>query len=286
MVKIVTLATCHNRVEKTHAALSSLHNQTNEEINFDLTHVIVDDASSDGTADMILNNFPKVSVVNGDGNLFWAGGMRLGWDNICRSLEFDYLFVYNDDVIFEPDAISSLLNGISPISSSQNQRSIIITGDFRDPNSGHKTYGGLIRDSKLNPLSFKIDNRHSKEPIYIDTLNMNGCLIGKDVLDKIGFLAPYFVHGGADLEFGLRASKTNGIKVLRLSKKIGLCERNPQLYLTGSVKDKLLKLCSEKCQPLKQRYKFYKKYGGLLWPYYFIRYYLKAFTPSGFNLKK
>ena len=56
-----------------------IENQTNEEINFDLTHVIiVDDASSDGTADMILNNFPKVSVVNGDGNYF--GQEACAWD--------------------------------------------------------------------------------------------------------------------------------------------------------------------------------------------------------------
>ena len=55
-----------------------------------------------------------------------------------------------------------------------------------------------LYDSKLNLLSFKIDNLLSKEPIYIDTLNMNGCLIGKDVfMIKLDF-APYFVHGGAD----------------------------------------------------------------------------------------
>jgi|SaaInlStandDraft_1057018.scaffolds.fasta_scaffold01596_13 GT2 family glycosyltransferase len=277
MINIATLATCHNRIEFTRSSLTSLYNQIDNQKIFSFTHIIVDDGSTDGTLDMISKEFPEVRVIKGDGNLYWAGGMRLGWENISNTLDFDYLFAYNDDVTFQLDAISSLINALSRISSKVPGKSTVITGDFKDPNSDCLTYGGLVRNSICNPLSFQTDTRGALDPIKVDTVNMNGCLIGADVLNEIGFLASYFVHGGADLEFGLRAAKAEKLMVLRLPKVLGFCERNPPLQLRGSIKDKWAKLRSEKCQPVAQRYIFYKKYGGIFWRWFYIRYYLKAF---------
>ena len=87
MINIATLATCHNRIEFTRSSLTSLYNQIDNQKIFSFTHIIVDDGSTDGTLDMISKEFPEVRVIKGDGNLYWAGGMRLGWENISNTLK-------------------------------------------------------------------------------------------------------------------------------------------------------------------------------------------------------
>ena len=94
---IVTLATCHNRLNKTISSLSDLHSQ-NLPPDTTLEHVIVDDGSTDGTFNAVRHQFPDVEIVKGSGQLFWAGGMRYGWEQLVRLKTFDFLFVYNDDV--------------------------------------------------------------------------------------------------------------------------------------------------------------------------------------------
>ena len=68
---IVTLATWHNRKEKILSALGNLHEQDLPE-NETLTHVLVDDGLSDGTAEAVRSAFPDVNVVVGTGNLHWV----------------------------------------------------------------------------------------------------------------------------------------------------------------------------------------------------------------------
>lgn len=276
MINIITLATCHNRVDLTFKSLESLHNQLNQGKLFNFKHFLVDDNSTDGTYEMVKNHYPDVALIKGNGNLYWAGGMRLGWNFISKSINFDFLFVYNDDVIFKNNAITLLLKSLI----NQNkikQRNVILTGDIEDPVSKKINYGGLLRNSIFNPLSFKTDVRYSNHLLNVDTINMNGCLIGKDVLEKFGFLDTYFIHGGADFEYGLRVGKNKKFFILRSSNIIGQCKRNNIVALEGSLVEKFRILNSPKYQPIRQRLKFYKKFGGIFWAFFCFRYYLKIF---------
>ena len=107
-MRIVTLATCHNRREKTLSALNDLYAQELPE-SVNVEHVLVDDGSTDGTAAAVAERFPDVEIVPGAGKLFWAGGMRYGWEQAVRGKMFDYLLVYNDDVRLETSALQQLL---------------------------------------------------------------------------------------------------------------------------------------------------------------------------------
>jgi len=108
---------------------------------------------------------------------------------------------------------------------------------------------------------------------------MNGCLIQAKLLKKVGFLEEYFVHGGADLEFGLRTDREGGA-CYQSSKFIGICPLNPKTSFGVGLLNRWEKAISAKCQPLAQRYRFYKEYGGHFWLFYFIRYYLKVVLPD------
>ena len=92
MRKIAALYTCHNRKDKTLSSLGSLqkaYQQSNQK--FKLEIYLTDDGSTDGTSVEVKRQFPKVNLLYGDGNLFWAKGMRKSWkkalENITPAVE-------------------------------------------------------------------------------------------------------------------------------------------------------------------------------------------------------
>lgn len=278
MTRIVALATCHNRVKMTCRSLKCLREQVFDEP-VDLHFVLVDDGSTDNTLERVRSEYSEVKVIQGDGALFWAGGMRFGWREVVENESFDYLFVYNDDCLFEPHAIQTLLSDIRQMQENSNSVGGLVAGAFLDEKEGQFSYGGYVRDSKLNPLRFKRILPLGNRPFQVDSINMNGCLIEHKLLKNIGFLGEYFVHGGADLEYGLRVGRRGGV-CYQSSKYIGVCPRNPAMHFGIGLLTRWKNATSAKGQPLAQRYRFYKEYGGRFWVYYFVRYYLKVVLPG------
>ena len=73
---IAVLMTCHNRKDKTLASLDSLFQQKMP-ADFRLEVYLVDDASTDGTAEAVTQKYPEVKVVEGNGSLFLNGETSL-----------------------------------------------------------------------------------------------------------------------------------------------------------------------------------------------------------------
>jgi GT2 family glycosyltransferase len=261
--RVLTLATCHNRRECTLAALGDLHAQQLPACTA-VEHVIVDDGSTDETGKAVRAAYPGVTVVEGEGNLFWAGGMRLGWQHYARKQPLDYLFVYNDDGRFEPDALASLL-----AAAPGPHVPAVIVGSFWDMEGTTTTYGARRRSSRWHPLKFGRVVEPDGTVQQAETLNMNGALISRGALERVGFLSDYFVHSNADFEYGLKLRKAGG-HVLVAPRHIGRCEMNPSSQLTPhhapTLRAALGMLFDPKREPFKQRLKLYRQHGGLLWP--------------------
>src|ERR1022692_2974038 len=64
--------------------------------------VIVDDASPDGTGERLARDYPNVTVLRGNGHLWWTEGTNLG---VRYALEqgFDYVLTINNDTCVSPD---------------------------------------------------------------------------------------------------------------------------------------------------------------------------------------
>lgn len=256
-MRIVALTTCHNRREKTLQSLQDLCRQELPET-ISLEIVVVDDSSTDGTSLAIGQAFPDVEIVEGNGNLYWAGGMRFGWEKSVRHKVFDYLFVYNDDAHLYSNALEHLVE-VSKFVTEQEGPLHVITGAFTDQLGEQVTYGGEVRKRWWHPLRFKKINP-TGEPQKVDTLNMNGALITSEALAEVGFLASYFKHNVADYEYGLRLRKSGGTVWLS-SNWIGWCEFNPS---NGSPRDQkksaieqLRQLFTPKGEPVYQRLRYY-----------------------------
>ena len=71
-VSVFVVIPVHNRLEFTRACLASLREQSYR----DFTIVVVDDGSTDGTYATLAEEFPEVTLLWGDGDLWWTGAMN------------------------------------------------------------------------------------------------------------------------------------------------------------------------------------------------------------------
>ncbi len=94
----------HNRKTYTLGCLRSLRRQTVAGFHT----VVVDDGSTDGTAEAVRAEFPEVVILKGDGNLWWSGAMNLG---VRYALDHGagYVLSLNDDLELAEDYVEGML---------------------------------------------------------------------------------------------------------------------------------------------------------------------------------
>ena len=107
MKKVLALATCFNRKERTLAAIDRLTNG-NPTLSFDF--LLLDDNSTDGTPEAVAK-FDNVRVIHGNGSCFYTGGMRILIEEAKKSDKvYDYCLMFNDDVQFYDHCIEYLVS--------------------------------------------------------------------------------------------------------------------------------------------------------------------------------
>jgi GT2 family glycosyltransferase len=71
----------------------------------DVEVIVVDNGSTDGTLDIIRNEFPWVRLFAGHGNLLFAGGNNYGFKQATAPL----IFMLNPDTVVHPGALKALV---------------------------------------------------------------------------------------------------------------------------------------------------------------------------------
>ncbi|MFT5251279.1 MAG: GT2 family glycosyltransferase [Flavobacteriales bacterium] len=228
--KIAVLLTCYNRKLKTLNCLTSFYNSNfPQDYIFDV--FLVDDASTDGTADEIIKKYPNINIIQGNGHLFWAGGMRLAFESIKKSNVYDAYLLLNDDVELKSDFFSTILETKQYCLKNYNKGGIY-SGSTIDKKSGLISYGGnLLYKGIDNPNYELVKPSNLPQPCHLT--NANVLYVEKEVIDTIGFLDEKFVHGIADYDFSLRAFKA-GFPVCITADICGYCEDDHGINLSNS----------------------------------------------------
>jgi GT2 family glycosyltransferase len=271
-MKIAVLLTVHNRLPRTLNLLSNLFTQIGLADDTHISVYLVNDGSTDNTAAMIETLYPEVNLINGTGDLYWNGGMRLAYANASLN-DYDYYFWLNNDVTLFNDSLSKLLN----VSISLGDKSIII-GSLQDPETKTITYGGVSRLTRWKRLHFTLIAPEVK-PIKVETMNGNCVLIPRIVAHNVGNLDPLFTHAIGDYDYGLRARKL-GFLVYLAPGYYGYCQRNklrkqwnnPSLPL----KTRWNNLVSHHGLPPREWRIFAYRYGGPFWWLYWMSPYIKT----------
>jgi len=276
MIRLIALVSCHNRIEKTKGFLKSFYSLERSDL-LSLSLYLLDDGSSDGTGEYIEEHYPQVKLYYGDGSYYWAGGMRYLYEQV-KQHNYDYLLMVNDDILLDSKAIINAYPYITNARENSNAHAIV--GNCMKPeNHAEHSYGGLKYVKLLFGYRFLMASLEDK---VVDTMNMNFCLISKGAVDTIGFLDPVFRHQRADLDYGLRLRACGGI-IYNITPHVCLCDRNEfdaSSYSsnTGYFK-KIRSIFSIKEQPVKERFAFYRRYGGRAWIIGFLAPYVTVFLP-------
>jgi GT2 family glycosyltransferase len=265
-VRVAAVLACHNRVDKTLAALRALQAQEGVDDVLLAVHLL-DDASTDGTPERVAEEFPKVSILHGSGQLFWNGGMRRAFAAALAEDHDHYLWL-NDDTILDPGALATLLATYRQLAE-RATRPLLVAGSTRDPVTGALTYGGVTRPHRVRPLRFEL-----LEPLDVprpcETMNGNSVLVPRAVARRVGNLDPAYRHGMGDYDYGLRA-RAAGCEVWITPGTIATCPTNP-LPAVGErpLREEWRRLRSTKELPLSDWQVFARRWAGPLWPLYWL----------------
>lgn len=287
---IAVLLTCHNRKEKTKVAISSLLVAKEKFVkemlcNINLFFYVTDDGCTDGTIKVLKNSFPNesIDVVQADGNAYWAGGMRLAWERALESHnDRDFYLLINDDVVFLPDAFHDLYATHNYCLAKYGVGGVY-SGFVSDINNKSQIlYGAKEYKSFLS----HIYDIHPKEtPQICSMTNANILFVCKKVVDSIGILDKEYIHGGADWDYGMRASMAN----LPVLTTYGICGYSENDHDTNSqerdrvVNMKLLerkKFLNRPNREYHDAFVFFKRYNLLRYVILKGAYFLNLFFPK------
>lgn len=272
-LRIAVLLTCFNRRELTIHCLQRLFN-TSSAGKFTLQAYLVDDGSTDNTAEAVGTLFDNVKVEVSRDNLFWCRGMNRAFE-MARTDDPDYYFWLNDDSILAEGAIERLVATAEGIARSHNGKCIVV-GSTVDAKTGVLTYGGCNRLGGLRKMRFhRITPSEALQ--RCDTMNGNIVLISRAAALQVGNLDPVFEHAMGDIDYGLRANKL-GIPVWLAPGIYGTCSNNP---VHGTYMDTTLPLSrrwelmmQRKGLPWRSWLALTNRHAGPAWPMYFIFPYL------------
>lgn len=274
--KVAALLTCHNRMSKTLKCLAALYINTLPR-GYGLDVFLVDDGSKDGTSQAIASQYPGVRIIQGNGDLYWCGGMRVAFAKAMEG-QFDAYLLLNDDTVLYPDALDTLFKSLQ-LASNVSGKSPIVVGTVVDPNTGQHTYGGRVSRGWKQPLYFDFVAPQAL-PIVCDTANANCLLIPSQVADSIGNLDSIFAHGRADYDYCLRA-KRKGFRTYVASAVVGACSTNPPEDLAKFKRLTFLQkweyLTTPKQYPLYEWLIFTWRHAGVFWLVHWLRPYRRLF---------
>ena len=206
MYNIAVLLTCFNRKQKTINCLNHLF-----KLKSDLDVYLVDDGSTDGTSEAVLEKFSQVNLIKGSGNLFWNKGMHLAWDYAAKN-DYDYYLWLNDDVIIYENCFDELFSCAKLTESKAIISGIIETSDKKDI-----LYGGYDSNKKLIKPTGELNS--------IRNMNGNVVMVPKEVYKILGNLDIHYHHDLGDVDYGLRA-QNKGIGVFTTRVAIASGEKN------------------------------------------------------------
>jgi GT2 family glycosyltransferase len=274
---IAVLITCYNRKEITLQCLKALFNQNSLGESYLIEVILVDDKCTDGTSEAIRLDFPQVTIIQGNGDLYWNRGMHLAWKTAAETKDFDYYLWLNDDTFLYKSALFFILNAALKT----NNQSAICGSTF-SVESQKISYGGNSYHGEL-----LVPNGNLQE-VY--SFNGNFVLIPKFVFSKVGILDKRFPHAIGDFDYALRIRKAK-LKSFIVGEYVGTCEGSGKLPDWCSPIVPLTKRISSLYSPLGNSHPYYyfifelNHYGIIVGLKHFFTIHLRLFFPKLWNTK-
>ncbi|MBN2612171.1 MAG: glycosyltransferase family 2 protein [Bacteroidales bacterium] len=215
MIKTTLVFPIYNALKYTKRGLSYIYDcfkvKSDQKIPIEI--VITDDSSTDGSSKWIKENYPNIILLNGNGNLWWSGGINKAIKYCIEELNSEYFTLWNNDIRPQNNYFDELFKLLI-----SNKPDTIICSKiyFEKQYNLIQSMGGMY-NSKTGYIylngSNKIDGNQFNKPMKADWFPGMGTTLHRNVFEKIGFFdEDTFPQYHGDSDFGLRATKA-GFKI-------------------------------------------------------------------------
>ncbi len=234
-MKFAILITVFNRKEKTLKCLESVKESLAlASVKPDFAVYLTDDGSTDGTAEAIKErNYPfPIQILQGDGNLYWNGGMINSWKAAMASGEkWDGFLWLNNDTVILPGFWDELLEADEYCREKYGKGGVYVGSTYGNDNANlnvneeekHLSYGGFNFVSKITLKDVFVVPNGTFQACQCAHGNLT--YISNDVVAKMGIFTDEYIHSGGDHDYTYRAYK-KGFHLIVLPSFVGVCEND------------------------------------------------------------
>jgi GT2 family glycosyltransferase len=174
--------------------------------------IVVDNASTDGTAALLANRYPQVTVLSMKENLGAAGAWAEGLSYAALERGHDWVWTFDQDSVPEASALATLLAGLEESDGLAKEIGMVV------PMPVHRDTATLYppllwRDGLVKPSAEQM-----RQPIWFaDMAIASGSLLLREVVQGVGVPRADFFMDISDLEYCLRI-RSRGYRIAVISR--------------------------------------------------------------------
>ncbi|MEN4012615.1 MAG: glycosyltransferase family 2 protein [Bellilinea sp.] len=157
--------------------------------------IVVDNLSTDGSAESVAARFPQVRLIRSQSNLGFAGGNKIGFP-ITKGR---YILLLNPDTIVEPGGVDALVNFLDAHPCSAAAGSLLLNPDgslqpscFPFPTPLREMWRLLHLDKLIPVALYPQHNWDSSKPHRVDVLQGTSLALRRKAIEQTGFLDDTF----------------------------------------------------------------------------------------------
>jgi GT2 family glycosyltransferase len=161
--------------------------------------IVVDNASTDDTVDMLASQYPEVKVLSLPENGGVGGGYAAGLTYAAITKKYSWAWLLDDDSVPPPDGLQKLLEGLQHLDESRDPTAILAPLCLDSKTS--MSYPGLSwQGGRLVPTP----GDPSQPLTFVDSVISSGSLVRREAVEAVGLPRGDFFMDFVDYEYCLR----------------------------------------------------------------------------------
>ena len=198
-IKSTNLIVTYNSEKEISSLLADLHT-----VNPGSPVVVIDNASTDNTVEIIKNDYPAVQLFQNSQNLGYARAVNFGFD-LCST---PYVFLLNPDIRIPTAAVITQMTSWldnSPLTAAIGPQQCTVKNDTMHFNFTTSHWGFR---SFINHFYYQL--RHKwlfTTPIRVPMLNAGCLMIRRTVFTRVGGINPKYFLYGEEPDLGLKLKR-------------------------------------------------------------------------------
>jgi GT2 family glycosyltransferase len=203
---------------------------------------LVDNGSTDGSVEVVSEQFHEVHLIVSPENLGAPAGRNLGLEEILRHSDAEYVLILDNDVILEPCLLNTLIESV------EKETDVGIVGPiiyyYAQPKRIWSAGKSMVFREVLTKLLAKNRVETEEPPAGIkrvDCITGACMLVKRRVFERVGYFDPRYFLACEDTEFCVRAAKRGFASAVvthaklwhKVSASTGGGYTPPRTYYTG-----------------------------------------------------